>query len=238
MQDLLKLLSVLDTRGTRESSLFASLNRRQSYLCRSMEVHHNKSKGDNVTQTSSSNSVISSGDGSSPISDIDNNNSSCNNATIPMGPTGALVIESGRTVEEKRQKWERIQEFDKWVWDSFYLNLSAVRFSKRLLADTWARCQGCHDLYWREEKHCRICHSTFELDFEQEERYAMHLITCKNIEGICEPPNHRVHASQLQALKAAIHAIEVLLCFPSFFNINIFNNVFKKWQIVKANCEG
>jgi hypothetical protein len=180
-----------------------------------MEAYHGKFTGDNVT-TSSSNSVISNGDGSSPISDIDNNNSSSNNTNIPVVPTGSRLIELGRTGEEKKQKWERLQEFDKWVWDSFYSNLSAVKFSKRLLADTWARCRGCHDLYWREEKHCRICHSTFELDFEQEERYAMHLSTCKEIEGMCELPNHRVHPSQLQALKAALHAIEVSLFFPFF----------------------
>ncbi|KAJ4791039.1 Homeodomain-like transcriptional regulator [Rhynchospora pubera] len=210
-QDILELLSVLDTRGLRESGLFASLNKRQSFLCQSMDAHLNKSKGDNATQTSSSNSMISSGDGSSPISDIDNSYNNSNNATVSVGSTAALFIESGRTEEEKRQKWERSQEFDRWVWDSFYLNLSAVRLSKRMLSDTWARCQGCHDLYWREEKHCRICHSTFELDFEQEERYAMHLATCKESEGMCELPSHRVHASQLQALKAAIHAIEAAM---------------------------
>lgn len=232
---------VLDTRGTRESCLFASLNKRQSFLCQSMEAHLTKSKEENATQSSSFNSVITNGDGSSPMSDIDNNNS--NNATLPSGITGALVIKSGRTAEEKRQKWERAQEFDKWVWDSFYLNLSAVRLSKRLLADTWARCQGCHDLYWREEKHCRICHLTFELDFEQEEKYAMHLATCKEIEGTSELPSHRVYSSQLQALKAGIYAIEVSLLFSFFLSIYLFimlacfDYVFRNRKHFTVNCQ-
>ncbi|KAL0670210.1 hypothetical protein Bca4012_032914 [Brassica carinata] len=74
-------------------------------------------------------------------------------------------------------------------------------------------CQAmhsCHDLYWRDEKHCKICHATFELDIDLEERYAIHAATCnrKNEESSDSFPDHKVLSSQLQSLKAAVYAIE------------------------------
>ncbi|KAK4385427.1 Homeobox-DDT domain protein RLT3, partial [Sesamum angolense] len=69
-------------------------------------------------------------------------------------------------------------------------------------------CDQCQDLYWRDEKHCRICHTTFELDFDLEERYAVHSAVCQANNDVNKCRSKRVLSSQLQALKAAIYAIE------------------------------
>uniref|UniRef100_A0A0D3C168 WHIM2 domain-containing protein n=2 Tax=Brassica TaxID=3705 RepID=A0A0D3C168_BRAOL len=81
---------------------------------------------------------------------------------------------------------------------------------RRSYLDTLTRCKSCHDLYWRDEKHCKICHATFELDIDLEERYAIHAATCnrKNEESSDSFPDHKVLSSQLQSLKAAVYAIE------------------------------
>ncbi|XWS36650.1 hypothetical protein CRYUN_Cryun20dG0103400 [Craigia yunnanensis] len=73
------------------------------------------------------------------------------------------------------------------------------------------KCESCHDLYWRDEKHCRICHTTFELDFDLEERYAIHVATCREKGGNSTFPKFKVLPSQLQSLKAAVHAIESVM---------------------------
>ncbi|KAM0862284.1 hypothetical protein ACQ4PT_045348 [Festuca glaucescens] len=62
----------------------------------------------------------------------------------------------------------------------------------------------------------RICHSTFEVGFDLEERYAIHVATCREPEGLYDVPNHKVLPSQLQALKAAIHAIEARMPAAAF----------------------
>ncbi|CAL5371361.1 unnamed protein product [Camellia sinensis] len=59
-----------------------------------------------------------------------------------------------------------------------------------------------------DEKHCKTCHTTFELDFDLEERYTIHVATCRENGETHMFPNHKVLSSQLQAIKAAIHAIE------------------------------
>ncbi|CAL5322080.1 unnamed protein product [Camellia sinensis] len=61
-----------------------------------------------------------------------------------------------------------------------------------------------------DEKHCKTCHTTFELDFDLEERYTIHVATCRENGETHMFPNHKVLSSQLQAIKAAIHAIEVV----------------------------
>lgn len=150
-----------------------------------------------------------SGDGSSPISDVDNIMNPTESTENPLSASGAITLEVGRSGQDKKQKWERLQAYDKWIWSSFYSSLNAVKYSKRSYMESLARCESCHDLYWRDEKHCKICHTTFEIDFDLEERYAIHVATCREIEDTSEYPNHKVLPSQLQALKAAIHAIEV-----------------------------
>jgi hypothetical protein len=126
-----------------------------------------------------------------------------------VGSSSAIVIENGRRGDERILMWDRMQAFDKWIWTSFYSVLTAVRCGKKSFKESLVHCESCHDLYWRDEKHCRICHSTFEVGFDLEERYAVHVATCRVPEDAHEVPNHKVLPSQLQALKAAIHAIEV-----------------------------
>ncbi|CAA3007909.1 homeobox-DDT domain protein RLT3-like isoform X2 [Olea europaea var. sylvestris] len=75
---------------------------------------------------------------------------------------------------------------------------------------------NCHDLYWRDEKHCKVCHTTFELDFDLEERYAIHSAVCQDSTNINKYHRQRLLSSQLQALKAAIYAIETVLPDDAF----------------------
>ncbi|XP_073007823.1 homeobox-DDT domain protein RLT3 [Typha latifolia] len=210
-QALLALLSVLDSRGTREARLLASLEKRQAFLCQTMESYMKDEHEIRQTRVSDPSDLEnSSGSGSSPISDIDNSTvlELTNNFSAS---SGVIALELGRKGEEKKQKWERSQAFDQWIWSSFYSVLNAIKFSKRSYMESLTRCESCHDLYWRDEKHCRICHSTFEIDFDLEERYAVHVATCREPDGICDFPKHKVLPSQLQALKAAIHAIEATM---------------------------
>lgn len=144
---------------------------------------------------------------SSPISDVDNGTSLITSGdSFPS--SGAITIEVGEKGEELKQRWSRLKAFDWWMWNFFYLALNAVRHRRKSYHDSLNRCERCHDLYWRDEKHCKICHTTFELDFDLEERYAIHAATCREKEETDTFPKHRVLSSQLQSLKAAIHAIE------------------------------
>ncbi|KAG6430256.1 hypothetical protein SASPL_108319 [Salvia splendens] len=52
---------------------------------------------------------------------------------------------------------------------------------------------------------------TFELDFDIEERYAIHSVTCQVKINVKRCPRQKVLPSQLQALKAAIYAIEIAI---------------------------
>lgn len=190
------LLSALDCRGAREAYLLASLKRREMFLCQSI-------------QSDQSEVNISRDDSSSAVSELDNICLSEMNNDFSVSSSSKLLKTGNK--EEKMQKWSRLQAFDAWIWNSFYSELNAVKYSKRSYLDSLTRCECCHDLYWRDEKHCKTCHTTFELDFDLEERYAIHVATCKADGEADMFPNHKVLSSQLQALKAAIHAIESVM---------------------------
>ncbi|KAL5196616.1 hypothetical protein ABZP36_000128 [Zizania latifolia] len=222
-QELLSLLASLDSRGTREAYLLVSMKKRQACLFEVMKKHFEDGNAVGLatpsdmshSETSSGDGTSpkqSSGDGASPISDIDNSSVPTNIADNSLNASSAIAIEVGRRADEKILKWERSQAFDKWIWSSFYSCLTAVKCGKKSFKESLVRCESCHDLYWRDEKHCRICHSTFEVSFDLEERYAIHVATCRDPEAIYDVPSHKVLPSQLQALKAAIHAIEA--CMP------------------------
>lgn len=203
-QALDALLSALDSRGSREARLLASLEKKAAFLSRAMD---NYMTTENNNITSDVDNI--SGDGSSPISDVDNN-------LDPPEPLENQIASSfvAREVGRNRRKiWDRMQEFDRWVWDAFYSNLNAVKSykSKRSYMESLARCESCHDLYCRDERHCRTCHTTFQLDFDIEEKYAIHVATCTAVEDCFDVPKHKVLSSQLQALKAASHAIEAVM---------------------------
>uniref|UniRef100_K4A523 Homeobox domain-containing protein n=1 Tax=Setaria italica TaxID=4555 RepID=K4A523_SETIT len=218
-QELLSLLSVLDSRGTREAHLLASMEKRQACLFEAMKKHVEGGNAIGLPASSDSfRSETSTGDGASPktssvsgaspVSDVEN-------ASVPpdledsnLDSSSAIVIENGKRGDERILMWDRLQAFDKWIWTSFYSVLTTVKCGKKSFKESLVRCESCHDLYWRDEKHCRICHSTFEVGFDLEEKYAVHAATCREPEDAHEVPNHKVLPSQLQALKAAIHAIE------------------------------
>ncbi|KAL6644463.1 hypothetical protein ACP70R_016071 [Stipagrostis hirtigluma subsp. patula] len=217
-QELLSLLSVMDSRGTREAHLLASMEKRQACLFEAMKKHvegQNPVRHPAFSETSSGDGAspkTGSGDGASPVSDIDNASVPTDFADSNLDLSSAIVIENGRRGDQRILMWERLQAFDKWIWTSFYADLNAVKYGKKSFKESLVRCESCHDLYWRDEKHCRICHSTFEVGFDLEERYAIHVATCREPEHVHEVPNHKVLPSQLQALKAAIHTIEA--CMP------------------------
>lgn len=203
-QALDALLSALDCRGRREARLFESLDKREAFLCQAMDMFTTAESISRQTPTESNNS----GEGSSLISDVDNIVESMESMDSHPGASGAAVLELGKSRKEKKQKWDRLQAYDKWVWNGFYSGLNVVKRRKMMHMESLARCESCHDLYWRDAKHCRVCHATFELDFDLEEKYAIHVATCRAPEGSSDFPKHKVLPSRLQALKAASHAIE------------------------------
>ncbi|XP_061347614.1 homeobox-DDT domain protein RLT3 isoform X2 [Gastrolobium bilobum] len=208
---LCTLLSVLDDRGKREALLLESLERRQTSLCRSMSrIKVNSNGMGNMSHSDQSELDMVTEDSYSPVSDVDNLNLT-ETAKGSLPSAGAVVIEAGKKGEEQVQKWFRVQEYDSWIWNSFYLDLNVVKYGRRSYLDSLARCRSCHDLYWRDERHCKICHMTFELDFDLEERYAIHLATCREKEDSNTFPNHKVLSSRIQSLKAAIYAIESVM---------------------------
>ncbi|XVE72619.1 hypothetical protein DITRI_Ditri11bG0052600 [Diplodiscus trichospermus] len=204
------LLAVLDNRGKREALLIESLEKREASLRQEMSSRHLYELGIGLTPSDSSEMHVTREDSSSPVSDVDNLSLTVA-VNEPLTSCGAIVLEAGKKGEEQNRKWKRLQEFDVWIWDCFYLNLNAVKLSKRSYLESLTRCESCHDLYWRDEKHCRICHTTFELDFDLEERYAIHVATCREKGDNSTFPKFKVLPSQLQSLKAAVHAIESVM---------------------------
>uniref|UniRef100_A0A5B6YSH3 DDT domain-containing protein n=1 Tax=Davidia involucrata TaxID=16924 RepID=A0A5B6YSH3_DAVIN len=210
-EGLCTLLSALDCRGTREAFLLASLEEREAYLCRAMSSTSNAAGIRQLTQSDQSDLIMSREDSSSPVSDVDNNLCLTEIRKDFPASSAALVLETGKKAEQEKQKWSRVQAFDTWIWNSFYSDLNAVKYSKRSYLDSLTRCECCHDLYWRDEKHCKTCHTTFELDFDLEERYTIHAATCRENGDTDMFPKHKVLSSQLQSLKAAIYAIESVM---------------------------
>ncbi|XP_048139087.1 homeobox-DDT domain protein RLT3 isoform X2 [Rhodamnia argentea] len=202
------LLSVLDNRGVREALLIESLEKRKAFIFQSMSrcmVSQADVRSGILSDMSERDSVREAS--SSPISDVDNGTSLiASGDSFPL--CSAITIEVGKKGEELKQRWSRLKAVDSWIWNSFYLALNAVRHKRKSYHDSLNKCERCHDLYWRDEKHCKICHTTFELDFDLEEKYAIHAATCREKEETDTFPKHRVLSSQLQSIKAAIHAIE------------------------------
>ncbi|XP_065874540.1 homeobox-DDT domain protein RLT3 isoform X2 [Euphorbia lathyris] len=201
------LLSALDDRGTREAFLIESLEKREAFLSHEMSNSiRNDAENRQLTQLDQFELETVRENSTSPISDVDN--LTLTSILNDSSPRGAIVLESGKKEEEENRKWTRLQAFDAWIWNYFYCHLNSVKHSKRSYFESLTRCETCHDLYWRDEKHCRFCHMTFELDFDLEERYAVHSATCRNKGGNEMFRKHKVLSSQLQSLKAAVHAIE------------------------------
>ncbi|KAG6482178.1 homeobox-DDT domain protein RLT3-like [Zingiber officinale] len=206
-QALQALLSILDRRGIREARLLASLEKRKSSLYQAMNEYTVASVGSRQINILPELDATST-DGSSPTSDVDHVLLPAESNGLSVG-SGAIDLEIGKTNDEKKQKCDRLRLYDKWVWDSFYSTLNATRYGKRSYMESLIHCESCNDLFWRDEKHCKICHTTFEIDFDLEERYAIHRATCREPDDVGDFPLHKVLPSQLQVLKASIHAIEV-----------------------------
>ncbi|KAK4369814.1 hypothetical protein RND71_009289 [Anisodus tanguticus] len=202
-ESLCSLLASLDRRGTREALLVASLEKVETFLCQAMSNMLNDSGDRQSPQCGRSYSREDSS--SSAVSDVDNL------GLVEVHSSSGSKVSVGRKGEHQQDKWNITQAFDSWMWKSFYCNLAAVKRGKRSYLDSFARCDQCHDLYWRDEKHCKICHTTFELDFDLEERYAIHTATCRQNLDPNNCTKHKILPSELQSLKAAIHAIESVM---------------------------
>uniref|UniRef100_A0A803NVL8 Homeobox-DDT domain protein RLT3 n=1 Tax=Cannabis sativa TaxID=3483 RepID=A0A803NVL8_CANSA len=154
---LCALLEVLDDRGKREALLIESLEKRQACLCETMSSRMVNSNGSgHLTHFDQSDLTIIREDSYSPLSDVDNNLTLTDVMCDSLPSSGAIVIEVGNKGEEQKQKWIRLQAFDSWTWSEFYLCLNAVKHGKRSYFDSLTRCECCHDLFWRDEKHCRV----------------------------------------------------------------------------------
>ncbi|CAI0459366.1 unnamed protein product [Linum tenue] len=198
---LRSLLSVLDGRGRREAQLIESLERRETFLCNEMLNVSNDAASCHSLQSWQSELTVRE-DSSSPISGLEETTNDS------LSPCSAIVLDAERNLEEESTRRNHLQLFDSWIWDNFYRGLNAVKHSKRSFYEHLGRCQTCHDLYWRDEKHCRICHMTFEVDFDLEEKYAVHTATCRLKEEQENVSRFKVLPSVLQTLKASVHAIE------------------------------
>ncbi|KAJ7958982.1 Homeobox-DDT domain protein RLT3 [Quillaja saponaria] len=206
---LCALLSVLDDRGQREALLIESLEKKQAFLCQAMSRMTIVGIG-HMTQSDQSELDTVREEIYSPVSEVDSLNLT-NILKDSVPSSGAVRLEVGKKREELVRNWAHLQAFDLWVWNSFYLDLNVVKYGRRSYLDSLARCESCHDLYWKDEKHCRICHTTFELDFDLEERYAIHTATCREKDESNTLPKHNVLSTQIQSLKAAIYAIESVM---------------------------
>ncbi|CAI9091445.1 OLC1v1026482C2 [Oldenlandia corymbosa var. corymbosa] len=207
---LCSLVSALDRRGVREAFLLSSLEKRELYLCQAMSNIVISSGIGQLTQSDQSDQNISREDSSSAVSDVDNS-SSLVEMQSNAATSAAIACEKGRKTQQQKDKWARAQAFDRWIWKSFYFELKTVKHGKKSYVDSLTRCEHCRDLYWRDEKHCTICHTTFELDFDLEEKFAIHIATCREDLNIDQFPKHKVLSSQLQALKAALSSIELVI---------------------------
>ncbi|KAL0299170.1 UNVERIFIED_CONTAM: Homeobox-DDT domain protein RLT3 [Sesamum radiatum] len=166
--------------------------------------------GGNRQQAHSDQSEVNTSreDSSSPVSDVDNRLSLSEMQNELPSSTSTATVDGGKKGEQLLEKPGHSQAFGAWIWKSFYSELNSVKIGKKAYLDSLRRCDQCQDLYWRDEKHCRICHTTFELDFDLEERYAVHSAVCQANNDVNKCRKQRVLSSQLQALKAAIYAIE------------------------------
>lgn len=199
------LMALLDSRGIREANLLASLRSRGTLLRQEMRKHKS-----GVNQESEKyGREILSGDSSSGTSIIENNQ----NDTVfePEDDSsvlsGAVSLQFGGTEVEKQRDWDHCRAFDRWVWSDFFQTLKVLKYD----ADRLLPCESCHDLYWPEEEHCMLCHTTFELDFDSEERYAVHVARCKGRGQDESIRGCKVLSSRLQSLKAGMQAVEAVL---------------------------
>ncbi|KAK4431168.1 Homeobox-DDT domain protein RLT3 [Sesamum alatum] len=202
------LLSVLDRRGAREARLLASLEKREAGLIQAMFNTPNDGGNRQLAQPDQSELNTSREDSSSPVSDVDNRLSLSEMQNELPSSTSTAAVDGGKKGEQLVEKPGHSQAFGACIWKSFYSELNSVKNGKKAYLDSLRRCDQCQDLYWRDEKHCRICHTTFELDFDLEERYAVHSAVCQANNDVNRCRKHRILSSQLQALKAAIYAIE------------------------------
>ncbi|MFS8012183.1 putative transcription factor & chromatin remodeling DDT family [Helianthus anomalus] len=209
-EDLANLISALDEMGRRECHLLSSFKKHGASLCEAMSRTHTDVTVGLPAVSGESERSVSRDDSSSAVSDVDNLLGLTYTQHDNLASTSAVSIVSipiGNR-EQNKQKWCRLQQYDVWLWNSFCSALNSAKHGKKSFLDSLARCVSCHDLYWRDEKHCRICHTTFELDLDLEERYAIHAATCKDDSALDMFPKHKILSSQLQSLKAAAYTLE------------------------------
>ncbi|KAI7739127.1 hypothetical protein M8C21_004101 [Ambrosia artemisiifolia] len=206
-EDLANLISALDQMGRRECRLLSSIKKCVAALCEAMSSVHTDATVGQPAVSGESERSISRDDSSSAVSDVDNLLGLHYMQHDNLVSTSAVSTPVGNK-EQTKQKWCRLQQFDVWLWNSFCSALNSAKHGKKSFLNSLARCVSCHDLYWRDEKHCRICHTTFELDFDLEERYAIHVATCKDDSSPDMFPKHKIFSSQLQSLKAAAYTLE------------------------------
>ncbi|KAL0321943.1 UNVERIFIED_CONTAM: Homeobox-DDT domain protein RLT3, partial [Sesamum calycinum] len=218
------LLSALDSRGAREARLLASLEKRESSLIQAMSNTPND--GGNRQQAHSDQSEVNTSreDSSSPVSDVDNRLSLSEMQNELPSSTSTATVDGGKKGEQLLEKPGHSQAFGAWIWKSFYSELNSVKIGKKAYLDSLRRCDQCQDLYWRDEKHCRICHTTFELDFDLEEdmlfilqfvRPIMMLINAESKEFYLPNCKHsRLQSMQLSLFIMAIVTVSVKSAIP------------------------
>ncbi|XP_022144421.1 homeobox-DDT domain protein RLT3 isoform X2 [Momordica charantia] len=114
---LCALLSVLDDRGKREAFLIESLEQRLPFLCEAMSNNSTRNLvSRNFTQSDQYDTDMIRESSYSPISDVDNSLNQTETIGNTLPSCGAIVLEVKRKGEEEKQRWNRLQAFDSWMW--------------------------------------------------------------------------------------------------------------------------
>ncbi|KAI5081671.1 hypothetical protein GOP47_0001414 [Adiantum capillus-veneris] len=222
------LLANLDTRGVREAHLHGVLLKQENLIRQGMRklsskarfeqrlpVNHNEDKAVDKSFIRSSTSGIA------VAGPKEEDGSSGDGSVIPEScrHMGAIRIQTGNSLSEKRGVLERYREFDKWFWSkenptvSF---LAAMRLKKKRCSELLAKCDMCHDLYWHEEKHCTCCHTTFEFYTKKDTKYLEHVSECNKFRSERSPDEKlqciiRKFPCRVQLLKAQFLSIEAAI---------------------------
>ncbi|KAL5715822.1 hypothetical protein ACHQM5_017591 [Ranunculus cassubicifolius] len=205
------LMSSLDTRGVREAHLHLMLQKIELPF---KEAIRRSSKTSNSTENIKAEEVsdmISSPD--SPSSTL------CGASPDAQDHSRSFRIELGRTQSEKNNALKRYQDFQNWMWRECFNPsvLSAMKFGKKRCTELLITCDLCRDLYFCEESHCPVCHTTFgnfynKADFSDhinqcEEKQKMNLVSVfDNSLNSSRPPRIRLLKSQLALIEVCVPA--------------------------------
>ncbi|KAJ6851845.1 homeobox-DDT domain protein RLT2 isoform X2 [Iris pallida] len=210
------LLSVLDTRGVRESHLHSMLQRIESNFkeaVRRNNNHTNSTCTDGSLVRTETLVMASSPDCHMEVGSP--NGTVCGlSSDIPEYST-SFKIELGRSEMERTAASKRYQSFIKWIWKECYNPsvLCAMKYGKKRCSELLLTCPFCYECYFVEGRHCPSCHKTFNIVHNVDAIFSDHVPTCELKRKLDPNSFNQVSDSSLpigiQLLKAQLSLIEV-----------------------------